>query len=546
MRTFSIPLDDVSYTTWNCAADKTKFGTGGGAAGQAQAYLLGQVQKGFIDTHPGASRLEMVPTEYSDLSVIPHKTAIKNDLSSKIVVGWTGVGVIAPTITTVQAKQANDVFGHDILLWDNYPVNDYVTDRLLLGPYVGREAGLDLYGITANPMIQPEASKIALFNVADYSWNGGAYDPQASWQASLTELAGGNAQARTALAAFADLEYSSRIDTTQAPALAKQIKAFWSAFNSDQTDADQTDADQADAAALLDDYLKVIEAIPTTLADQLNDPEFVSEAKPWLDSAGYWGQSARAALRMLVDARAGNGAAVVADRADAIASMAKAKTFQYKGLGGTVNVTVGDGVIDTFITDALSLNDRWLGLAGRHVTAITSLPTYQTNVPANMVDGNDSTFFWSSAAPAIGDYVGVDLGTVQPISTVSVQMSKPSSPSDYLHGAELEYSSNGSTWTGVGSFVNQTNINATLPSGVQARYVRLRNTGSQSNWVVVREFTVTGPDNTRLTVSGSPAAAVAALGLFKVGVDLKGHPSAGRVASASERIETPHAGLLGK
>lgn len=51
-------------------------------------------------------------------------------------------------------------------------------------------------------MVQPEASKIDLFNMADYSWNGGAYDPQASWQASLTELAGGNAQARAALAAL--------------------------------------------------------------------------------------------------------------------------------------------------------------------------------------------------------------------------------------------------------------------------------------------------------------------------------------------------------
>lgn len=86
----------------------------------------------------------MVPTGYSDLSVTPYKTAIKNELSFKIVVGWTGVGVIAPKISSAQAKQANDVFGQDILLWDNYPVNDYVTDRLLLGPYVGRDAGLDL------------------------------------------------------------------------------------------------------------------------------------------------------------------------------------------------------------------------------------------------------------------------------------------------------------------------------------------------------------------------------------------------------------------
>ncbi|WP_308467941.1 glycoside hydrolase family 20 zincin-like fold domain-containing protein [Rathayibacter soli] len=61
VRTFSSPLDDLSYTTWNCAADKTKFGTGDGAAGQAQAYLLTQVQKDFIDMHPGHPESKWCP-----------------------------------------------------------------------------------------------------------------------------------------------------------------------------------------------------------------------------------------------------------------------------------------------------------------------------------------------------------------------------------------------------------------------------------------------------------------------------------------------------
>ncbi len=54
---------------------------------------------------------------------------------------WTGVGVIAPVMTVAQADAARQVFGHPILTWDNYPVNDYVTNRLLLGPFSGREKG---------------------------------------------------------------------------------------------------------------------------------------------------------------------------------------------------------------------------------------------------------------------------------------------------------------------------------------------------------------------------------------------------------------------
>ncbi|GAA5196413.1 hypothetical protein GCM10023322_65300 [Rugosimonospora acidiphila] len=495
VRTFSVPLDDISYTNWNCADDQTRFGTGGGAAGAAQSYLLNAVQRDFIATHPGASRLQMVPTEYSDVSSTPYKTAIKSDLDPAVVVGWTGVGVIATAITDAQSAAAKSVFGHDILLWDNYPVNDYVTDRLLLGPYVGRDPGLSLNGITANPMIQPEASKIALFNVADYSWNDTGYDAQKSWQASLDELAGNDPKARQALDAFADLEYYSNIDTVQAPALAARIAAFWPKWSSGQTSA----ADGLGA------YLKLIANLPATLAAHLPDPEFVTETTPWLDSAGAWGQAAGAALRMLVDERAGRGADALADRSQAQSYTARARSYTYVGLNGTVNVTVGDGVIDTFVTDALAEFDRWLGLAGRHVTATTSMPTYQTNTPANMVDGDDNTFFWSSRPPVAGDYVGVDLGSVRPISAVSIHMSKPSSPTDYVVGGVLEYSADGSTWTAAGTYVNSPDVEATLPAGAQARYVRLRDTGNQSTWVVVREFTVTEPAGDAFTVSGTPA-----------------------------------------
>ncbi|HET6877201.1 MAG TPA: beta-N-acetylglucosaminidase domain-containing protein [Jatrophihabitans sp.] len=499
VRSFSIPLDDISYTKWNCAADKAKWGTGGGAAGEAQAYLLNEVQHDFIATRPGADRLQMVPTEYYNVTPSPYKTAIHDDLDPAVVVGWTGVGVVPATITTAQAAQAKSVFGHDILLWDNYPVNDYVTDRLLLGPYVGREPGLsaNLYGTTANPMIQPEASKLALFTAADFFWNSGDYDANSSWQAALDELSGGDPAARSALAAFADLERYSTIDPVQAPVLAARIARFWPAWERGDDQAVPT----------LDSYLKIIQNAQATLTQRMDDPEFVTEAKPWLASAAAWGTAARDALQMLVDERAGHATAALADRAAAEAAAKQARSYTYDGLRGTVHVTVGDGVIDQFVTDALAENDRWLGLAGRHVTATTSMGTYQSYAPANMVDGDPSTWFWSNGSPSAGDYVGVDLGAVQPITSVKITGGDASSPNDYIHVGTLEYSSDGSTWTDIGSYANQPTISATLPAGTQARYVRLRATQSDGYWVKIHEFSVTGPDTASPTVSGTPAAA---------------------------------------
>ncbi|HET8600584.1 MAG TPA: beta-N-acetylglucosaminidase domain-containing protein, partial [Segeticoccus sp.] len=498
VRDFAVPLDDISYTNWNCAADKEKFGTGGAAAGKAQAYLLNAVQRDFIATHEGASRLQMVPTEYYNVSESGYKRALREDLDPAVVVEWTGVGVIAPTITTAQAAQAKSVFGHDILVWDNYPVNDYVTDRLLLGPYVGRDAGMtdSLHGITANPMIQPEASKIALFGVADFTWNDDAYDPQQAWQAGIRELAGSDPQAQAALAAFADLNYSSRIDDQHAPALSAKVDAFWSAW----------EGGDDSAAAPLDDYFALVQSLPDVLAAQMHDPAFLDDTRPWLDSAAAWGTAGRTALRMLGDQRRGDGDAALQERAKLAGQVTTATSFVYHGLRGSTTVVGDDGVIEKFVNGALAESDRWLGIAGQHVSPFSSLPAYHDNALTRMLDGDQGTWFWSSRAATVGDTVGVDLGSVQPITSIEVDMAKSGSPDDYLHRAELELSTDGKTWTGVAATTSAT-VQATLPAGTTARYVRLRATGAQDNWVVVREFSVRGPDANRPTVEGSPAPA---------------------------------------
>jgi hexosaminidase len=123
-------------------------------------------------------------------------------------------------------------------------------------------------------------------------------------------------------------------------------------------------------------------------------------------------------------------------------------------------------------------------------TPVTSLPTYSTFLPANMVDGTTGTWFWSNGAPAVGDYVGVDLGTVKPIGGVEVVMAKSDRPNDYLHNAALEYSRDGLTWTSLGTFSGQPQVRATPSAGASARYVRLRSTASQTYWLVTDEFTV--------------------------------------------------------
>ncbi|WP_245192019.1 beta-N-acetylglucosaminidase domain-containing protein [Amycolatopsis azurea] len=502
VRSFAIPLDDISYTRWNCDADAAKFGTGGAAAGAAQSFLLNRVQQDFIATHPGAERLQMVPTEYYDLADSPYKTALRTQLDKAVIVEWTGVGVIAGQITEKQARQAKEVFGHDILIWDNYPVNDYITERLLLGPYIGREPGVAkfLSGITANPMVQAEASKIAEFTSGDFLWNPDKYDADKAWLAAIADLGG---PAAPALKVFAENNYSSllvRLETGKpdldSPVLRPLIADFWAALEK---------KDPWDAAAKLDGYLTAMAADPADLRSGMaTNPKFLAEVGPWLDQVGLYGQAGRHAVKMLLAQVDGDGAKAWAERGELVTAFKKAQAIRVQTARGPRNPSTCTDVCVPFLDSALATADRWFGLPGIRPRPTTSMGTYTDNVPARMVDGDPETYYWSDWAPRVGDTIGVDLGTAQRVSHVDIAMGKPTSPKDFVHNGVLEYSADGERWTTVKT-VTEPVVSADLPDGAEARFVRIRVTGAQTYWVVVREITVSTPDSPKYTVTGAPA-----------------------------------------
>ena len=64
--------------------------------------------------------------------------------------------MVSPSITEADLQAAQDVWSrHRIMLWDNYPVNDYSTNRLLLGPLTNRDAGMadKTIGISFNELV---------------------------------------------------------------------------------------------------------------------------------------------------------------------------------------------------------------------------------------------------------------------------------------------------------------------------------------------------------------------------------------------------------
>jgi hyaluronoglucosaminidase len=360
VRTVSVPLDDISYTKWNCEADRAAFGAPGqAAAAKAQVSLLNTLQKDFVATHPGMAPLQMVPTEYGDLKDSPYKQILRSTLDKPVEVMWTGTDVVPPAITIDQAKQASALFGRKVFVWDNYPVNDFgrTAGRLLLAPYDKREPGLSdhLTGLISNPMNQEAASKPAVFTMSDFAWNDRGYDRTRSGRQAALHLAGGDARLADTVQTFVDLNHlAPTFGTTpwqpQSPVFGPRTTAFWQRYATDPRGAIRA----------FRPAVKEIAGLPDTLRRSLPDKLFLSDAANWLDATKLWGQSMSYGLDALTAIGRGDAAAAGAARRamDARAEAATKITVDPKEHHQLGRVRLGDPFIEDFVTKVRAAHDE--------------------------------------------------------------------------------------------------------------------------------------------------------------------------------------------
>ncbi|MCP9486170.1 MAG: protein O-GlcNAcase [Gaiellaceae bacterium MAG52_C11] len=185
---FQLLWDDIDHSL-NCAEDETRYGTAERPSGAAQCDFSNR----FLAAFPQPGPLVICPMGYAGTGDSPYRRSFGPDLHSEIVVYWTGPEVVSLGITREALNAAVARFhGHELLLWDNYPVNDFDAERplLFLGPLVGRDARLaegHCAGLIANAMVQAIPSKLALATIADWTREPAGYDPIASYERALRE-----------------------------------------------------------------------------------------------------------------------------------------------------------------------------------------------------------------------------------------------------------------------------------------------------------------------------------------------------------------------
>ena len=121
---------------------------------------------------------------------------------------------------------------------------------------------------------------------------------------------------------------------------------------------------------------------------------------------------------------------------------------------------------------------------------------YSSYYESKLTDESDDTYVWYNQNSKVGDFVGLDLGEVKPLGLVRFIMG--ASGNDYWSGYDLEYSTDGENYTVYGSYsqnVEKKTVEADL-TGINARYVRVRNTKDKNVWLKMSDFRVNKPKDT--------------------------------------------------
>ena len=111
-------------------------------------------------------------------------------------------------------------------------------------------------------------------------------------------------------------------------------------------------------------------------------------------------------------------------------------------------------------------------------------------VASKLIDGDTSTYYWSTSSQTSGMYARVDLGAE--VRFDAVQISAPAH-GDYCTNANVQLSSDGRTWTTIGTFTSSRSTAVTktyaVPSSVESfRYIQVALTTARNYWWQLSEI----------------------------------------------------------
>lgn len=486
VRSFAVFFDDIG---------------GEGTKPDKQADLLNWLNREFVKQKPDVTPLIMCPTEYNKSWSNPKKGTyldiLGETLDPSIHVMWTGDRVIAdmnqPSLEWINQRIKRKAF-----IWWNFPVSDYVRNHLLMGPVYGNTADVGdmMSGFVSNPMERAEASKVALYGVADYAWNVKAYDSNKAWEAGIKEVIPKAAEAfRTFCAHNSDLGPNGHGYRRDESVEIKPVAtAFLESFRSGKPDA-------TSAQTLRAEFKRIAEA-PSAIRANAQNARLIEEISPWLDAFEQLGQAGQAAIDLALVSDKNEAWSAYARAAKAMDRMAEIDRTQNRN-PYQPGIKTGSLVLTPLVQEILKASSAKIlsAFSGKPVAVLRPVSNSNSKDGMDkMIDGDESSYYYSQQVQKTGDWFGIDLGAEIPVSKVSLVMGRKDGDHDIVHQGQWEVTTDGNTWKPLGEATSGERVSwegAPVPARqVRYRVVRAGKLDGSKNdvWCAIRNFQINPMD----------------------------------------------------
>ena len=462
VRAFAIHFDDIE---------------GEGTNPYRQTELMNILNEEFVAVKGDVEPLIVCPTDYTRLWANPTERGslviYGKELHPSIDVFWTGDAVCSD-MTESTMEWISSRIQRPALFWWNFPVTDYARHILMQGPVYGLSPAITAEksrGLVSNPMEHGEASKLALYSVADYTWNTEAYNPIDSWERGLEMLA---PEVKEAYRLFA-------IHSCDTETGYRRIESW-------ETETFTLEEYSEAKAAVLREELERIVAVPEIMKSMENKALY-AELQPWLVEFGKLGERCLGALDCIELYRQGDYPAFWECYAEHLMSDADVEAYDAHRVGTMKLQPFYERIMDSL---AAAYYEQLTGEKSSTLSAAGSYKSLQSPQAKYMFDNDPETYYHSGQGQRTDDFVAADMGIVRTVRELRIIQGRNSVDDvDYFDHVIVEYSADGEEWIALTEPLEGVYDIVWRGEPFEARYVGIRKLESKKrNWLAIRSFDI--------------------------------------------------------
>ena len=457
--------------------------------GQKQAEWINKIDTEFVKAKGDVAPMIVISARYNSAwgpNMDRYFKPFMQTLHDDIQVMWTGHATMSNVSKEVfEWPKVQTGVDKDVAVWWNYPVNDYCDSRILMAPLHNLNQDLDnVSGFFSNPMNQAEASKVALYSIADYTWNTDAFDYMKSWETSIEKFV---PEVKEEFMRFAsntcylkdDGGASGPFEYDESWYLSEKIDALKEAMKNGQSAVKP-------AKDLLEEF-KLIVSDYESITSKVTNKNLLGEIEQHLNAYKALGEAGIAAMEAIIASEEGNLELWMNSNSLAQEKLDLMETFKIESLESDgpkeYVVSVGTKLLKPLVKESMDYAKEKMGevVLPKYDPEINTSLTNLKDVEVNFEDGIYSLRDLGEVTLNNGDYVGISLPKATKLRGINLLANN-------YDNIEIQYSINGLDWVTAKASTNE-NVLETLDV-VDATFIRIINIGENSKNINLEKLEV--------------------------------------------------------